>query len=136
MARPPWSICTAAVLDAAVGTGLALGGAWVALAGGLAAEGFLRGLGLVAIAWGLAGVAAGIFLLWVAMALWKGASWARWPSTVLAVGLAPGAVLLAVWTGQGALLLLVLAGPALATGLFLPGARRHVGTAAAESQSL
>ncbi|HUR25078.1 MAG TPA: hypothetical protein VM327_03570 [Candidatus Thermoplasmatota archaeon] len=43
----------------------------------------------------------------------------------------PGAVLLTVWAGQGALLILVLAGPILVVGLFLPSARRFVGTAAA-----
>lgn len=134
MARPPWAICAAAALDAAVGAGLACLGTWWTVAGVLTSleGGFLGELGLLAVGWGLAVVAGGAFLLWVAVRLWKGAAWAQRLSAVLALGLVPGSIALTVWVGQGALLMLVAAGPALAIGLFLPRARRHVGTAPAE----
>jgi hypothetical protein len=135
MGRPPWAICVASCLDAVIGVALAFGGAWWIL---LAASAVLdphhlwSGILLIGGLWGLGGVAVGGAVACAGVALWKGAAWARWPTALLALGLVPGGILLAVWTGQGGLLVLVPAGPLVALGLFLPAARRYVGTAAAE----
>jgi hypothetical protein len=121
-------------LDAVAGLALGIGGAWFAVVGAMAlfGGGFWRTLGLMAFLVGLTGVAAGALVVWIAVALWNGAAWARWPTAALALGLVPAAVLFTVWFAQGALLVLALVGPALAICLFLPSARRHVGAATAE----
>lgn len=136
MGRPPWAICVATCADAVVGLAVAVGGigfVGYAVWALFNPHRWLAGIILMGGLWGLAAFAVGCFLAWVAVELWKGAAWARWPSALLAVALVPGAVLLTVWAGQGGLLILGLAGPIITVGLFLPAARRYVGKEAAES---
>jgi len=133
--RPPWGIVAACVADGATGLAALYAGGYaivMAIAGAVVVhaqvigflEAMLAGLGLLLLAVGVA-------LGWTSWSLWRGAAWARWPSLLVATGLVPAAVLLTAWAGQGGILIVVVAGPAVAIGLFLPAARRHVGTAPA-----